>query len=92
MTTPDFAMPMRQGVYLARCIIAPFTLNSGRFSAGLALSTYTPVTIVHFDAQFALRFEVVENGNTDPRRHGWEGVYPGLTRPRLDWNVDSLAE
>jgi len=89
ITTPEHAAPSRQAVYIARCIIAPFTLNTGRFSVGLALSTYVPQTIVHFDAQYALRFEVVEKGNADPRRHGWEGMYPGVTRPRLEWDIHS---
>jgi len=88
ITTPEQPAPDRPGTYLASCIIAPFTLNSGRFAVALTLSTYVPETIVHFEAQFALRFEVLEEPKADPRRHGWEGSYPGVTRPRLEWNVD----
>jgi lipopolysaccharide transport system ATP-binding protein len=92
MTTPECVGPSEAGAYVARCIVSPFTLNTGRFSVGLALSTYAPRVIVHFDAQFALRFEVIEQASADPRRHGWEGVYPGLTRPRLEWDIGARSE
>jgi lipopolysaccharide transport system ATP-binding protein len=92
MSTPECAAPSEAGSYVARCIIAPFTLNTGRFSVGLALSTYAPETIVHFDAQFALRFEIMEDGNGDPRRHGWHGMFPGVTRPRLAWDIHTRSQ
>jgi lipopolysaccharide transport system ATP-binding protein len=90
ISMPAETAPTRPGDYVAACIINPFVLNDGRFSIGLAVSSFDLAAPVHFDARFALRFEVVEHGGVDLRRHGWAGNLPGVCRARLDWEYGKL--
>jgi hypothetical protein len=88
VTTPaEVALPAA-GDYSAECDIPPFALNSGRYSVSLQLNSYAGTAHVHFDARNALRFEVTEEANSDPRRHGWMGPVSGITRPRLTWRFE----
>ena len=89
---PARPAPTSSGVYDVCCIVEPFVLNAGRYSVGLALSTYEPSTIVHFDAPYALRFEVIEWPGVNSRRYGWENELPGVTRLRLDWQYSPVSE
>jgi hypothetical protein len=89
---PPRSAPTTRGVYHVCCIIEPFVLNAGRYAVGLALSTYEPKTIVHLNAPYALRFEVVEWPGVDSRRYGWLGELPGATRLRLDWQYSTISE
>jgi ABC-type polysaccharide/polyol phosphate transport system ATPase subunit len=88
---PPQSSPTMHGEYEVFCVIEPFSLNTGRYSVGLALSSYVPETLVHFVAPFALRFEVVERPDVDPRRHGWVQELPGVTRLRLDWQYSTIS-
>jgi ABC-type polysaccharide/polyol phosphate transport system ATPase subunit len=89
---PARSAPTSRGIYDVCCVVEPFVLNAGRYSVGLALSTYEPSTIVHFNAPYALRFEVVEWPGVDSRRHGWVNELPGVTRLRLDWQYSPVSE
>ena len=51
----------------------------------IALSSFTLAAPLHFAYENALRIEISEHDLGDPRRHGWKGGLPGLSRPRLDW-------
>ncbi|MNL40302.1 hypothetical protein D3C87_1626440 [compost metagenome] len=55
-----------------------------------ALSSYELENPLHFALENALRFEVYEQGLVDPRRHGWTGGLPGVSRPRLKWDCRRL--
>jgi ABC-type polysaccharide/polyol phosphate transport system ATPase subunit len=87
---PEQSGPTGRGEYQACCAIAPFNLNTGRYSVGLALSSAEPETRVHFHVPLALRFEVVERPGVDQRRHGRSDAWPGVTRLRLDWTHGAL--
>jgi ABC-type polysaccharide/polyol phosphate transport system ATPase subunit len=89
---PARAAPTARGEYHVCCVIEPFVLNAGRYTVGLALSTYEPITMVHFSAPYALRFEVVEWPGVDARRYGWANALPGVTRLRLDWQYAPVSE
>jgi ABC-type polysaccharide/polyol phosphate transport system ATPase subunit len=89
---PPRSAPTTRGEYLVSCIIEPFVFNAGRYTVGLALSTYEPTTMVHFSVPYALRFEVVEWPGVDARRYGWANPLPGVTRLRLDWQYSPMAE
>jgi ABC-type polysaccharide/polyol phosphate transport system ATPase subunit len=88
---PSESSPTIRDEYQVCCVIEPFSLNTGRYLVGLALTSYEPETLVHFSAPFALRFEVVERPGVDPRRHGWAHELPGVTRLRLDWQYTPMS-
>jgi lipopolysaccharide transport system ATP-binding protein len=51
----------------------------------IAISSFALDAPLHFAYENALRFEVSEDNFIDPRRHGWKGALPGMSRQRLDW-------
>lgn len=87
ISLPEKPMGSAPGDYVARCDIPPFLFNTGRFSITLILSSYDMKTPIHFALTNALRFEITEDQEPDPRRHGFDGILPGLTRPRLAWDI-----
>jgi ABC-type polysaccharide/polyol phosphate transport system ATPase subunit len=89
-STPLDVPPNSRGDYVARCHIAPFVLNTGRYWVALGLYSAEPPLAVHFHAEFALSFEVTEPRGVDPRRHGYDGEFPGTSRVRLEWHFAKL--
>jgi len=87
---PESPASTAVGDYEIVCNIDPFQFNNGRFSVMPALSSYELENPLHFALYNALRFEVYEPRNADPRRHGWEGGLPGVSRPRLKWDFRKL--
>jgi lipopolysaccharide transport system ATP-binding protein len=85
ISMPQHPAPRQRGAYTAECVVPPYLMNTGRYMAGMALSSFDINPSVYFDAQYCLRFEVVEPPGVDERRHGFVGVLPGVTRPRLEW-------
>ena len=92
ITMPKQSAPQRAGRYTAECIVPAFVMNVGRYMVGMALSSFTLDTPIHFDAQYCLHFEIFEPSGVDERRHGYAGALPGLARPRLDWRVGLDSE
>jgi lipopolysaccharide transport system ATP-binding protein len=84
---PEHVAPTDPGEYDATCIVPPFLINTGRYTVTLCLSSYDLPNPVHFASDQALRFEVFEPPDSDPRRHGWNGGLPGVSRPHLDWEI-----
>lgn len=87
---PETTPPNLAGEYEVVCHIDPFQFNTGRFNLMPALSSYELENPLHFALENALRFEVYEPGLIDPRRHGWTGGLPGVSRPRLKWDCHKL--
>jgi ABC-type polysaccharide/polyol phosphate transport system ATPase subunit len=85
VSMPEELPPSKAGEYSLECVVPPFQLNNGRYSINPAISSFSKATMVHFSVVNAFRFEVIEEPNADPRRHGWELALPGQTRPRLPW-------
>lgn len=81
----------RAGEYSATCVIPPFFLNSGRYTTLLSLTSFTERNPVQFAIVDGLRFEVVEDKQADPRRHGHSMPVPCLSRARFDWTCRPLV-
>jgi ABC-type polysaccharide/polyol phosphate transport system ATPase subunit len=82
---PEQLPPSKAGDYCVTCVVPPFQLNNGRYYVNPAISSFSKQRPVHFVVVEALRFEVVEEPEADPRRHGWSLALPGTSRPRLGW-------
>jgi ABC-type polysaccharide/polyol phosphate transport system ATPase subunit len=93
ISAPSLLPPSNRGTYSAYCRIEPFMLNCGRYSVGLGLASIRRgQPMVHFYTQCAMRFEVTEPRGVDPRRHGYEGEFPGTSRVRLEWRFAKLDD
>jgi lipopolysaccharide transport system ATP-binding protein len=84
---PEQVAPSQAGEYEATCIVPAFLFNTGRYTVTLILSSYELSNPVHFAAENALRFEIFESPGSDPRRHGWNGALPGVSRAHLGWEI-----
>ena len=73
------------GVYKAIMWMPPHFLNVGFYTAGLALSTMSPVK-VHFYEKEAIIFEVIEDINM--RLTEYKSNIPGVVRPKLNWSIE----
>lgn len=84
---PAIKAPECVGDFTLECKVPAFTLNVGKYSVLLIMSTFSGGLDYHhhFSYEGALRVEISETGEVDPRRHGWAGPVPGSTRPRLNW-------
>ena len=87
---PETVAPNSIGEHVVICNFDPFLFNVGRFTLMPALSSYEMLAPLHFAMENALRFEVYESLDADPRRHGWGGALPGVTRPRLRWEYKTI--
>ncbi|MFN5169116.1 MAG: ABC transporter ATP-binding protein [Cyclobacteriaceae bacterium] len=65
--------------------LPPQLLNTGRYLAGVAVSTTVPEK-VHFFERDVIVFDVIEDMNQ--RTHGYRGTIPGVVRPRLHWSTE----
>ena len=78
------------GEYVALCRIPGNFMNDGMYSVELALTSYEPGVIVHFDERGALTFNVrdpIEAVSTRPA--GYSGPIPGAVRPLLEWTIEA---
>ena len=73
------------GVYRSTMWIPQYFLNNGLFVIGLGLTSKNPLN-VHFYAQDALRFHVLDDPQ-HPNRNGYTGAIPGVVRPDLNWTL-----
>jgi lipopolysaccharide transport system ATP-binding protein len=78
------------GIYAASCDIPGNFLNDGAYSVGFALSTMSSVT-VHFYAQNALNFIVLDDMSNTPTRGLYRGPFPGAVRPLLNWENQRIS-
>jgi lipopolysaccharide transport system ATP-binding protein len=75
------------GYYLSRCRIPPDMLNEGRYVLGVNASSYRVRR--YFQDEQALTFSVDAAGAPGMQ---WPEVRQGLIRPRLEWQIEELAE
>lgn len=75
----------KPGRYISRCTILPDTLNSGRYSLNVNASSYRIRR--YFAEEQALEFNVDATGAPGMQ---WPEPRPGVTRPRLEWKIESL--
>jgi lipopolysaccharide transport system ATP-binding protein len=75
----------KPGHYISRCKIPADYLNEGRYSLGMNASSFRVKR--YFQDESALTFNI--DGIGAPGKH-WPETRLGLTRPRLDWDIEAL--
>lgn len=87
VTYPEFLPKLNVGENEIHCNLEPFLFNVGKYYVTIIMSSpeWGGDYPNHFVHESALRFEVVEKNFSDMRRHGWKGLIPGMSRPRLEW-------
>jgi lipopolysaccharide transport system ATP-binding protein len=83
------AGPRERGLVRSTCTIPGNFLAEGLVTVLAAVSSYRHVT-VHALERDAVAFTVVDGSEGDGMRGPYGGTMPGLLRPRLDWNLDTL--
>jgi lipopolysaccharide transport system ATP-binding protein len=95
-TSNDFAnqtwwkTPRSPGVVRARCRVPGNFFAEGRIFVQAAVCSYNPDQI-HALERDAVSFQVVDHSTGDAVRGEYGGVWPGVLRPMLDWDVGYLS-
>ncbi|MFH1461887.1 MAG: ABC transporter ATP-binding protein, partial [bacterium] len=76
----------RTGTYKSSVLIPGNFLSDGILTVGVAISTFTPIS-VHFYEQDAIAFRIVEDFENSPTRGEYMGSIPGILRPLLNWKT-----
>ncbi len=87
---PQFnSQPRPVGEYRTRMEVPANFLNEGEFTVGIAMSSYHPFQ-VHFYEREVVGFRVIE---PEPglARGPYAGHVPGVIRPALQWQTESLS-
>jgi lipopolysaccharide transport system ATP-binding protein len=71
------------GEYVVDCIIPPNTFNNGRYIFTVGLSKDYSHFLVKLDEVLNVEF------HNSPTGYGWQGEWPGVLRPKLDWSIKS---
>lgn len=80
--------PKNHGLYKSSVILPPHFLNEGKFSVGIAVTSY-PLQVVNFYENPCLTFEVIEHDLSN-RKFPYTGSVPGFIRPELDWKTEMI--
>ena len=81
---------LSQGKYASRCFIPANFLNEGSYFVGLAISSFSPGTTVHFYEKSCLSFNVIDPHEGVITRPSHSTPIPGVVRPYLDWELVEL--
>ncbi len=84
------AEPRPVGTYAATAWIPGNLLAAGAVAVGVAVSTMDPVEI-HIHEKDAVAFQVVEVAGEISSRGNYGGPFPGIVRPRLQWETRKLG-
>jgi lipopolysaccharide transport system ATP-binding protein len=90
--TSAFGTPCEAGppsdvsVVRARCKIPAHLLAEGRVFVLAALVSYSP-DVFHALERDIVSFQVVDRRNADAVREHYAGHWPGVVRPKLEWEV-----
>jgi lipopolysaccharide transport system ATP-binding protein len=76
----------RAGLVHARCEIPGHFLAEGTYTVLAAVCSYDP-NVVHAIERDAIQFQAVENCEVVGARSEYAGDWPGVTRPKLTWEV-----
>jgi lipopolysaccharide transport system ATP-binding protein len=76
-----------QGLVRARCVIPGNFLAEGHFFVLVAVVTYDHPAIHHVVERDVVSFQVVDHSEGDGARGPYEGLWPGVVRPRFEWEV-----
>lgn len=81
--------PNGYGFYKSILYLPPNFLNEGKFSVGIAITSY-PLQVVNLFVNPCLIFEVVES-DLNKRSVQYRGAYPGVLRPDLNWKTEKIS-
>ena len=76
----------RPGLVRCTCRIPGNFLAEGRVSVVAGVGSYNP-DVVHVMERDAVSFQVVDRSDGDGVRGVYAGVWPGVVRPMLAWDV-----
>jgi len=76
----------RVGIVRSRCQIGAHFLAEGAYTVLAAVCSYDP-NVVHAIERDAVAFEAVEEAGQVGARAEYAGDWPGVTRPRLNWEA-----
>jgi lipopolysaccharide transport system ATP-binding protein len=82
-----FRRPRPVGTVTSTAWIPGNYLSEGMLIVGAAVSTMDPVK-VHFFEPESIAFQVVDPGDGTTARGDYQGPYPGVVRPILDWATE----
>jgi len=75
-------MTLQQGKAEATCVIPRDTLNDSHYTITAVISKDYSYWLVQINDALTLDLQAVPEGL------GWQGDWPGIVRPRLQWHVD----
>ena len=89
-TDPAWTESRPAGSYVSTAWIPANLLNEGAYTVTMSIRTFVPgdKAIRHADAQSAIGFQVVDQGEGGSSRGTFAGTMPGLFRPLLEWQTD----
>ena len=65
-------------------------LAEGTIFVTAAISTYLPFE-VHLQERDAVAFSVIDSLEGDSMRGDYAGILPGIVRPAMDWETESVT-
>jgi lipopolysaccharide transport system ATP-binding protein len=95
LATNDFVSPAyrrgsrERGLVRSACVLPGNFLAEGLVTVLAAVSTYERVT-VHAMERDAVAFTVIDRSTGDGVRGPYAGLWPGVVRPMLEWNLLTL--
>ena len=79
--------PRPAGRYVSTAWIPANFLSPGTISVDIAVSSHVPLVRVHALVEGPVAFEVIDSFDGDGARGDYQGEYPGLIRPLVDWTT-----
>ena len=76
----------KKGKYISEVVIPGNFLAEGIVNISVAMMSYDPF-IVHFHAENYISVLVIDEQDGTTARGNYTGEFPGLLRPKLDWNI-----
>jgi lipopolysaccharide transport system ATP-binding protein len=73
------------GIYKATVWLPENFLTEGMHYCGVAVMSYKPFT-VHFHDVAKIGFNISDRQNGETVRGNYTGVFPGVIRPKLNWD------
>ncbi len=80
------------GKYVSNCTIPGNFLNEGSYFIGLAMSSFSPATAVHFYEKSCLSFNVIDPHEGIITRPSHSTPIPGVVRPYLAWKLEAVSQ
>jgi lipopolysaccharide transport system ATP-binding protein len=79
--------PRPAGLYVSTAWIPGNFLSEGMYSIAVAISSHLPATAVHVMEDRAVNFQVIDSLDGDAARGDYQGPFPGVVRPLVNWTT-----